>query len=200
MNNKKTLIVSHAPFWHNGSRISERSYHTMLAALPAVLVGLLRFGIPALGVVALAVSTAILWELGINRMMHQRPTVGDGNAALIGLLLAMLMPATAPWWTRCSRSASAAACSCSSSTTSRPIPRISASSLAQAVERLFPDCQVTIGPVIEDGFYYDFATGHTFTPEDLEKIESRMREIVARSIGLDPRKRQRKPSATEQAA
>ncbi|GIX21428.1 MAG: threonine--tRNA ligase [Gammaproteobacteria bacterium] len=50
--------------------------------------------------------------------------------------------------------------------------------LAQAVKQLFPDAQVTIGPVIEDGFYYDFAYPRGFTPEDLERIETRMRELV----------------------
>ena len=50
--------------------------------------------------------------------------------------------------------------------------------LAMATQELFPGVQVTIGPVIEDGFFYDFATGHRFTPEDLEKIEKRMEEIV----------------------
>src|SRR5690606_22016144 len=44
--------------------------------------------------------------------------------------------------------------------------------LAQAVKSLFPSAQVTIGPVIEDGFYYDFAFERPFTPEDLEKIET----------------------------
>ena len=43
---------------------------------------------------------------------------------------------------------------------------------------LFPDVKITIGPAIEDGFYYDFDTSRPFTPEDLEKIEGRMREIV----------------------
>ena len=42
--------------------------------------------------------------------------------------------------------------------------------LAQAVKQLFPETQVTIGPVIEDGFYYDFQTDHPFTPEDLDRI------------------------------
>src|SRR5438132_5192405 len=51
--------------------------------------------------------------------------------------------------------------------------------LAQAVKRLFPEAQVTIGPVIEDGFYYDFAYDRGFTPEDLERIEAEMRKIVA---------------------
>jgi threonyl-tRNA synthetase len=50
--------------------------------------------------------------------------------------------------------------------------------MAQAVKELFPDAKVTIGPAIEDGFYYDFDTSRPFTPEDLEKIETRMREIV----------------------
>ena len=50
--------------------------------------------------------------------------------------------------------------------------------LAQAVKRLFPQAQVTIGPVIEDGFYYDFAFERGFTPEDLERIEAEMKKIV----------------------
>jgi threonyl-tRNA synthetase len=57
--------------------------------------------------------------------------------------------------------------------------------LAMATQELFPGVQVTIGPVIEDGFYYDFASGHTFTPEDLEKIEKRMAEIVADDLRID---------------
>ncbi len=52
--------------------------------------------------------------------------------------------------------------------------------LAEAVKELYPDTQVTIGPAIENGFYYDFARKEPFTPEDLEKIEARMREIVER--------------------
>jgi threonyl-tRNA synthetase len=52
--------------------------------------------------------------------------------------------------------------------------------LAEAVKELWPDTQVTIGPAIENGFYYDFARSDPFTPEDLERIEARMREIVDR--------------------
>ena len=52
--------------------------------------------------------------------------------------------------------------------------------LAMAVQELFPGTQVTIGPVIEDGFYYDFARKEPFTEEDLNKIENKMREIVQR--------------------
>ena len=52
--------------------------------------------------------------------------------------------------------------------------------LAQAVQDLFPGAQVTIGPVIENGFFYDFAFERAFTPEDLEQIENRMRELAAK--------------------
>jgi len=56
--------------------------------------------------------------------------------------------------------------------------------MAQAVQRLFPKAQVTIGPVIEDGFFYDFAFERPFTPEDLEAIESSMNEIVKENLGV----------------
>jgi threonyl-tRNA synthetase len=56
--------------------------------------------------------------------------------------------------------------------------------MAQAVQELYPGTQVTIGPAIEDGFYYDFAREEAFTPEDLEKIEARMHEIVKRDLPL----------------
>ncbi len=54
--------------------------------------------------------------------------------------------------------------------------------LAQAVKQLFPEAQVTIGPVIENGFYYDFAYSRAFTPEDLEKIEAKMQQLVSENI------------------
>lgn len=54
--------------------------------------------------------------------------------------------------------------------------------LAQAVKQLFPDAQVTIGPVIENGFFYDFSYKRPFTPEDLQKIEARMLELAKRDI------------------
>ncbi|MDI3309797.1 MAG: TGS domain-containing protein, partial [Acetobacteraceae bacterium] len=53
--------------------------------------------------------------------------------------------------------------------------------LAEAVQELFPGTQVTIGPAIENGFYYDFARNEPFTPEDFPKIEAKMREIIARN-------------------
>lgn len=57
--------------------------------------------------------------------------------------------------------------------------------LAQAVKELFPDVQVTIGPVIEDGFYYDFSYKRPFTPEDLQAIEKKMAEIAKRDLKVE---------------
>jgi threonyl-tRNA synthetase len=59
--------------------------------------------------------------------------------------------------------------------------------LAQAVKELFPQAQVTIGPVIENGFYYDFAFERTFTPEDLIRIEERMQELTKKDFPVSRR-------------
>jgi electron transport complex protein RnfD len=98
MLNQKLLISSHAPFWHNGSSITARSYNIILAAMPAVIMGIYQFGAPALGVVAFSVACAMFWELLMNLAMRRPVSIGDGNAAVIGLMFAMLMPATTPWW------------------------------------------------------------------------------------------------------
>ncbi len=63
--------------------------------------------------------------------------------------------------------------------------------MAQAVKSLFPEAQVTIGPVIEDGFYYDFAFERPFTPEDLGRIEAKMRELVKANLQVTRRVMQR---------
>lgn len=57
--------------------------------------------------------------------------------------------------------------------------------LAQAVKRLFPDVKLAIGPAIDTGFYYDFDTEHTFTPEDLEAIEKEMKKIVKENLKIE---------------
>lgn len=61
----------------------------------------------------------------------------------------------------------------------------SAHLMAQAVKQLFPEAQVTIGPVIENGFYYDFAVEKGFTPEDLVVIEKRMAQLVKENISIE---------------
>jgi len=57
--------------------------------------------------------------------------------------------------------------------------------LAQAVKRLFPDVKLAIGPAIDTGFYYDFDTEHTFTPDDLEKIEAEMKKIAKENLKIE---------------
>ena len=99
MHNQKLFISSHAPFWHNGSSISSRSCDVILAALPAVIFGICQYGASALGVVTFSISCAMLWELLLNKAMKRPVSIGDGNAAVVGLLFAMLLPASAPWWT-----------------------------------------------------------------------------------------------------
>ena len=63
--------------------------------------------------------------------------------------------------------------------------------LAQAVKTIFPDAQVTIGPVIEDGFYYDFSYKRPFTPEDLAQIEKKMSELVKQNLEINRKVMQR---------
>ncbi len=63
--------------------------------------------------------------------------------------------------------------------------------LAQAVKQLFPEAQVTIGPVIDDGFYYDFSYSRAFTPEDLAAIEKRMQEIAKQNLVVTRRELER---------
>jgi electron transport complex protein RnfD len=98
MNSQKKLIVSHAPFWHIGSRVDQRNYHTIAAVIPAVLTGLAYFGLPALGVLSLSVACAVIWEGLFNAVAKRPVSVGDGHAILMGLLFGMLLPATAPFW------------------------------------------------------------------------------------------------------
>ena len=98
MHNTLKLTVSHAPFWHNGSSISSKSRNILLASLLAVVPGCYQYGMAAVGVVTLSIASAILWELAINFISRRPISIGDGNAAVIGMMFAMMLPATTPWW------------------------------------------------------------------------------------------------------
>jgi electron transport complex protein RnfD len=91
MTEAKKLVVSHAPFLHDGTSIARRSVHILLALIPAALAGIVRWGVPALGVIALAISSAMLWELAFNKVSRRKVAIGDGNAALIGMVLALII-------------------------------------------------------------------------------------------------------------
>ncbi len=98
MSSQQKLVVAHAPYWHDGSKISTKNYNIMIAALPAVLMGISQYGAPALAVIAFAMAFAMIWEVIWNLILGKPASIGDGSAAVTGMLLGMLMPATAPWW------------------------------------------------------------------------------------------------------
>jgi electron transport complex protein RnfD len=95
---KNKFVVSHAPFWHNGDTIAARNLHTLIAAAPAAVFGIIKFGPIGLGVLGLCISCCMLWELLLTKAMGRKPTVGDLDAAVIGMLMGMMLPANFPWW------------------------------------------------------------------------------------------------------
>ncbi len=98
MNKKKKLTVSFPPFLHNGSSFTEKNYDIFVAAIPALVFGLIYYGVPALGVVSLSISSAIIWHFIFEKLLKKDITIGDGSSALIGLLIGMMLPAASPWW------------------------------------------------------------------------------------------------------
>lgn len=98
MSSQKKLVVAHAPYWHDGSKISTKNYNIMIAALPAVLMGISQYGAPALAVISFSMACAMIWEFIWSLILKKSAPIGDGSAAVTGLVLGMLMPATAPWW------------------------------------------------------------------------------------------------------
>ena len=97
MNNIK-LTVSHAPFWHDGDSLFQMNLNIMIATLPAIIFGIIQFGAPAVGVLALSLSSAMIWELILNLISKQKISIGDLDSAVIGLIFGMMLPATSPWW------------------------------------------------------------------------------------------------------
>ena len=96
--NKYKLTVSHAPFWHDGDSLFKMNLNILLAAMPAAVFGLLQFGMPAFGVLSLAVGTAMLWEVLFNLISKKPLSIGNLEAAVIGLIFGMMLPAVTPWW------------------------------------------------------------------------------------------------------
>lgn len=92
------LSVSFSPHVQARPSIASMTYTTLIALGPAVLVGFYFYGVRALIIMALSVVTAMLTEAGMQNIMGREITVRDGTAALTGLLLAMLLPVSAPWW------------------------------------------------------------------------------------------------------
>ena len=96
--NKFKLTVSHAPFWHDGDSLFQMNLNILLAALPATIFGIIQFGAPAFGVLALSIGSAMIWELIMNVVSKKPFSIGDLDAAVIGLMFGMMLPAITPWW------------------------------------------------------------------------------------------------------
>ena len=92
------LTVSAPPFWHCGAGIPRSSYLILLALVPAAVAGVLHYGNGALGVIALCVAACMITEAVMQKLLGRPVTIRDGTAAVTGVLLAMLLPAGAPWW------------------------------------------------------------------------------------------------------
>jgi electron transport complex protein RnfD len=95
---ENVLTVSVAPFWHSGAGITRNSLITMAALLPAAAVGVMHYRVGALAVIGLCIGSCMLAEALMQKAMGRPLTLGDGTAALTGLLLALLLPAGVPWW------------------------------------------------------------------------------------------------------
>ncbi|MCP4022247.1 MAG: RnfABCDGE type electron transport complex subunit D [Desulfobacteraceae bacterium] len=96
--NKYKLTVSHAPFWHDGDSLFQMNMNILLAALPAAIFGIFQFGASAFGVLALSVGSAMFWELVMNMVSKKPLSIGDLDAAVIGLMFGMMLPPITPWW------------------------------------------------------------------------------------------------------
>ena len=92
------ISVSFSPHIQDRMSINSMTYSTIGALLPALLLGFYFYGLRAVIIAVLGVVSAVVAEAGIQRIMGRPITVKDGTAALTGLLLVMLLPATAPWW------------------------------------------------------------------------------------------------------
>lgn len=98
MSKQNKFTVSHAPFWHDGDSIKAMNLNIMAAALPAIVFGIFQFGMAALGVICLSIASAMAWEALFNFASKRPITIHDYNAAVIGMMFGMMLPATIPWW------------------------------------------------------------------------------------------------------
>jgi RnfABCDGE-type electron transport complex D subunit len=88
-----------SPHAHGGGSVGLTMRRVMIALTPATLFGLWLFGWPAINLFLITLGSCLLFEFASQRLMGQRPSVGDGSALLTGWLLALTLPPWAPWWT-----------------------------------------------------------------------------------------------------
>ena len=94
----RKFIISAAPHVHSGADIKTVMRDVILALAPALLIGIWFFGFDAFRVLVLAVAGCVGFELLMNRLLGRQATIKDLSAALTGILLAMNLPSSSPWW------------------------------------------------------------------------------------------------------
>lgn len=92
------LTVSPNPHIHSGARISGTAYHTLLALVPAVVLGIVYYGLDAVRVIGASVASAMLAEALMQAVLKRPVRIADGSAAASGLLLALILPASVPFY------------------------------------------------------------------------------------------------------
>lgn len=95
---EERLILSSSPHIHCGESIASTMHTVILALIPACLAGIYYFGLPALWVIIIAMLSCMIFEAAAQKAMKKKVTIYDGSAALTGILLAMNLPPSSPWW------------------------------------------------------------------------------------------------------
>ena len=104
---KYHFYVSFPPYVLGKKDVSNLIYNTLIALVPAIIAALYYFRTDALKVMVIAVITAVIYEMGMQRFLKREITISDGHAVLTGVLLAFMLPPTVPWWIAVIGSASA---------------------------------------------------------------------------------------------
>ncbi len=92
------FVVSTSPHVHSGNSVRKMMLHLIIALLPAVAAAYLVFGIDTLRVVVIAMASAVFWDAALQKLFGRDLAIDDLSAAAGGLILAMLLPVTLPWW------------------------------------------------------------------------------------------------------
>lgn len=98
MSDEKLLTLSSSPHIRDGSSIPGVMHTVVLSLMPGALMGVYLFGLPALLTIVIAVASCVAFEAWMQWLMDRKISVFDGSAILTGLLLAMNLPSSAPWW------------------------------------------------------------------------------------------------------
>ena len=94
----RQFILSSSPHIHSGESIPRIMYSVVIALIPAMFMGVYLFGLRALWVILLSVAAGMATEAGAQRIMGRKLTISDGSAVVTGILLALNLPPTVPWW------------------------------------------------------------------------------------------------------